>query len=264
MNLDFNANSLEHLESPPDLLYKYRRVCDYTKNLLRGELFFSSPGSLNDPFEFRILTPGPLDRRDAVEIALEYQASAAGHLIRDSPEWEEWIQNVAESLLRAERFRSDRTHSYFGESPAGVFCLCENADDVRMWSHYAKEHTGICIGLSSELIQRTLRLAKVEYCDSMPAVPLKRVLKGGPSAFLSFLCKSRVWEYESEWRCFDTAGAHAFSEEIVKTVIFGARITAEHREQVMSIIHGYKHEVTVLQANLKRSDYGLDLAPVQL
>jgi hypothetical protein len=40
MTFDPNAKSLEHLGTPPELLYKYRPVGEYTESLLRGELFF--------------------------------------------------------------------------------------------------------------------------------------------------------------------------------------------------------------------------------
>jgi hypothetical protein len=264
MSFDANAKSLCHLGNPPEVLYKYRPLGEFTEILLRGELWFAKPEDLNDPSEFRILTRGPLDRRDAIEVALEYQSAAAPHLVRDTQDWEDWVKNVSESLLRAQLRGSRVEQSYFGESPVGVFCLCEKPNDVRMWSHYANSHSGVCIGLSSQRIQTESRIAKVEYCDSMPTVPLKNVLQGGPAAFLTFLCKSRVWVHEDEWRCFNVSGAKIFPADIVKTVIFGSRMPDAERVKLMSIIRGYKHEVTVLQARLKPSDYGLELEPVQI
>ncbi len=171
---------------------------------------------------------------------------------------------MADSLLRRERGKSEPEQSYFGESPAGVFCLCEKPNDIRMWSHYSASHAGVCIGLSTEIIHTKTRLAKVDYRDSMPVVPLKVALKAGPASFLSFLCKSNVWKYEAEWRCFNQSGAHSFPVEIVKTVIFGSKIPDDERSKLMSIIRGYKHDVTVLQARLKRSDYGIDFDRVEL
>ncbi len=157
---------------------------------LRGELWFAKPEDLNDPFEFRILTREPLDRRDAIEVALEYQSAAAPHLVRNTQDWEDWVKNVSESLLRAQLRGSRVEQCYFGESPVGVFCLCEKPNDVRMWSHYANSHSGVCIGLSSQRIQTESRIAKVEYCDSMPTVPLKNVLQGGPAAFRHFYARA--------------------------------------------------------------------------
>ena len=217
---------------------------------------------LNDPFEFRVLRSPVKDVGEAFEIALELQKWEAPELTRHSPAWEEWVHDLAANLLCERSENNLPIPTFFPIKTAGVFCMCQSDKDIRMWSHYADAHQGVCIGLSTSVIRKKSRLLRVHYCDDMPELSMKETLIGDRASILPYICKSKSWQHEAEWRCFEEqAGPVAFPAEVISLVIFGARIAPARKQRLLSIIQNYEHEVTLLDAILSKSSYCLEFQP---
>lgn len=88
-----------------------------------------------------------------------------------------------------------------------ILCLSKNNDNILMWGHYAYNHKGFVIGFDRNY--RFFKGAfKVYYSDSIPKLgdgilydfliqkneTLEELRK-------IFLTKSKLWEYENEYRC---------------------------------------------------------------
>ena len=135
----------------------------------------------------------------------------------------------------------------------GVFSLSANPDHPLMWSHYAEEHRGICLGF--ELRDLTLstdpqHFLEVKYSDEIPRIDEEGFIQeivfpvredGKPQAESSISLKdtavraaistkSTCWEYESEWRYVEPEGnrTYPFPGPLVE-IIFGLRCTPEMR-----------------------------------
>lgn len=84
----------------------------------------------------------------------------------------------------------------------GVLCFSSNWAEPVMWSHYASNHRGICLGFD---VPRNL-LNKVEYAQDRFTVdePLGSDPRAWPEPIIERLrtFKSKGWEYEREWRQF--------------------------------------------------------------
>ena len=95
-----------------------------------------------------------------------------------------------------------------------------------MWSHYANDHSGICLGfhwLDDEPFFG--RAQEVHYEKDRPTV----VVPASPTDIDIdgiFLTKFIDWEYESEWRIIDHdngEGVQNYSAHLLRSITFGLR-----------------------------------------
>lgn len=258
----------------PLYLYKYRPLSpDETRDRVEeiftcNRLYFAAPSDFNDPFEFRLsaLFDGPTAVRlnwltqrlqqsnpglsaDAVrERASEYLVRLAG---RPEQEWQDRFWD----LIDAE-----------GRRKVGVLSLSERNDDIRMWSHYADSHRGICIEF--EATKNTLffsRAQPVVYREEFPVVDICRASHEEKMLALC-LTKARDWEYEKEWRIVDPwkgPGVQEFPPDLLTGVILGLRIPAEHRELVLGWARARNGTVRVYEARERPNSYALAIVPVE-
>lgn len=125
-------------------------------------------------------------------------------LVEDTIKWAEWYIKEMNSwwklLARASK----------------VFCVAENNDNLLMWAHYAKDHTGVVIKFEClpELDTPLCAAKKVVYAKRPPAIAKlndyiqyltgqnTHKVKYDKMFYDLFLSKSHHWEYEQEWRVF--------------------------------------------------------------
>jgi hypothetical protein len=82
----------------------------------------------------------------------------------------------------------------------GVVCFCEDALNPLMWAHYTCGYRGFVVGFdgSHELFAKDLErgdLRSVRYVEDRPTPNLDEATNEE-----IFFTKSRLWEYEREWR----------------------------------------------------------------
>lgn len=127
----------------------------------------------------------------------------------------------------------ERTRLTFIECAIG--CFSTVPDDVLMFSHYADNHRGLCVGFNTRLLVQSLTaknrplradIRPVWYFSKMP--PLSLVTQPA----LCATCKHDIWSYEHEFRVFMAKGSSlassasfAFDREAISEVIFGCKAT---------------------------------------
>jgi hypothetical protein len=250
-------------------LFKYSRV---TPNLLgslrENYLWMSKPSDFNDPFDAKViidyrLTPEEVDRhahwrgdrpaqssdRKVVPLVGEDEYSFASRYAVDATD----IQpHDARSLKKMLNIAKLAERSAFLDNILGVCCFTEDPLNILMWSHYAANHSGVCLRFrhrsSADLSEHCFPVQyrrTVWACRSKPddAPAQARAL------IRSVLIKSTVWEYEREWRLvsFESGKSH-FDPGDLNGVILGVRISDEDRRRVVSELErkDYAH-VEVLQ-----------------
>src|SRR5688572_21539252 len=108
----------------------------------------------------------------------------------------------------------------------GVCCLTEICDDILMWSHYAAQHTGVCIGIRPDRIASKL-FRPVEYSEVVPLLDAWEYIRGSAGTFVKLgLTKASHWSYEKEWRTVDRAGPKQYPG-CVDRIVIGARATGQ-------------------------------------
>lgn len=158
-------------------LYKYCSVSSSNQmsraiDLLNGRIYFSAPKNFNDPFEL-----------------------SAKVNISSSPLLGTLSQKERDEVLRIFRLRPPTALSEEWKERVGILCLSEDLVNILMWSHYANNHAGICIGLDTDC--KPFSSANlVSYSDERPAAEFN----SDPEKLLSrvLLTKSKHWSYERE------------------------------------------------------------------
>lgn len=240
-------------EKPP-ILYKYRAFNSNTLScLVRNVIWFASPATFNDPFDGWLALP----KSD------ETPASNATFIV-DLPTMSlEGTPNQSithESDDESTRSAVERLH--LGSLPfqvlknteaklkhRGVFCVNTDPKNILMWSHYADQHRGLCIGYRFDYEKFTdiAYIKKVDYPESDDLdVLTENDLDYTDSAVNKLLTKkSMLWVYEDEWRfilrqtlstdekgCAQPLPPYGQVEEI----IFGMRMRADDRDVIAKLV----------------------------
>lgn len=181
------------------LLYKFTDCgC---KILQKLKLKATPPARFNDPFEFRGRF---LERLVTKKLARQYlQRNVKGLKHRGlkacaSPETLE----ATLKTMRAEAIRHPSMLPEWTSRHWAVACFSERYDDLLMWSHYAKGHRGMVIGIESEGFIPSEHLIQVRYTFK----PAAWFFEDKKSATKVPQTKWRGWRYEMEWRAMFPLG----------------------------------------------------------
>ena len=187
-----------------DALYKYGKFDEYTEKLFtHNEIYFSSPDEFNEPFDSKPLhlCKGKeqqiesyfykLYRKKCPDRSEEEILSHVKKFVRDGNA----LQKVLEESI--ERLRKK----------LGICCFSEKRDNILMWAHYAKQHTGFCLefDIDNDFFRPITCAIKVEYDTILPVLNILQ-LGNYPRKELGtkLLTKADDWEYEQEWRIVET------------------------------------------------------------
>lgn len=262
------ARNLGEVRMLLESLYKYGCIEDQIPEKLEraehvfssDQLWFSSPVSMNDPFECQpkfvfsatddqIVTffVKEFQRRYGISVveALEraHQVLALGRH-KDQT----YYDQVADDL--ASRIKTE----------IGMYCMSATGSNILMWSHYAKDHTGYCLEFESTSGTPFFGAAQeVIYSESYPTVDyFNTTLEQQVEALL--LTKYIDWGYEKEWRIIDHVhgtGLKTYPAALLKSVTFGLRMSEKHKDWIREWIARRGHNVPLYQAIQDRYQFGI-------
>lgn len=171
-------------------LYNYTNINTYSKNnLMNNQIYFQSPKSFNDPYEFIF----KIEVKD--KIYVDFLKLIYG---------DKYIEFVNKRLTKEEVLAYTRDF-YFVElwKSLGAACFTENENDDVMWAHYGGNHKGICIEYDRTRHPFNLceQVKYVEEVFNMEIEDLFDFEREIPRIFNEVLLrKNKVWDYENEWR----------------------------------------------------------------
>ena len=247
----------------PKTFYKYRTFSDrVVEQLCEDQVYFADPSTFNDPMDS---SPSVEDDVGVDELKrilsvllrnrlLAGMRGAATSIGYRGPRTKEHIERRAEELIREilSRLAYDATNPDYMEDvdvvhagmlvgliekelllqyDKGVLSLASRNNCPLMWSHYAGQHTGLCVGyeMPTHLDSQPPAPQKVTYGGSrrVPASCIAEMLRGDDVArdFVDgrvLLTKAQDWRYEKEWRLLGARGL-AYSTMELTEVIFGMR-----------------------------------------
>lgn len=244
----------------PEHLYKYREPnIDLLKYILiDNELWAAKPATFNDPFDcfpyvdlsgtydealayidLRIARTGrKVTREKRRELARQIHKKGLGSLDPEASK-AAWLQSV-------DQF--------------GIISLSEECTNILMWSHYAKNHTGVCLEFGTEQ-PPTMAVAPVCY---QAARPKFRPLEANRSNLMErlLLQKADIWSYEREWRHFrvkEGAGKTPFPPSALKSVIVGAAVAEEFERDLKDLIARRSVPIPIRRARFDNKDFRLHI-----
>lgn len=246
-------------ESPPPRLWKYREwdKDGHTRDMIvQGDVYYASPKTLNDPFEFRWLEQLPKTRAERVRYAKEMCAKI-GPNDSISRRRAQFLHIMSDLEQLSEERKNGRGPTR-ANIALGVFCVSSLRDNVLMWSHYAKNHKGVCVGIRADGLTGK-RFLPVQYRETVPVLDAWTYIQTDNNSFVEVsLVKAIDWKYEDEWRSVNTVGVHHFPE-CVDQVIIGALASDQTRAAVHEAVAAAPQEIEVFNARLSNSRYQLDI-----
>lgn len=227
----------------PRFLFKYRPIypddmesIDRVRDVLvRSMLWLSSPTDFNDPFDLsaRLIAQGSeLDRRSRFGSMVKTASKATARADRRS-EKRRMMKLSDEEILR----RYQATFAVF-VSETGVYSFAGDPRSILMWSHYGRNHEGICyvfdVAADPDVF---LHAASVDYAKEYPTV---NALKDPRDQILTMVRrKFDRWMYEDERRIIVPTGARSyksFRPDALFGVIVGCRAPVAVIEAVRTLL----------------------------
>lgn len=235
-------------------LYSYRPANTWTLNIFREQkLYAAKPARFNDPFDCDLDIAGGITEEEFLAAAEAKYGPKSG--------WSLAQCNVFDNCFGADgKFTANRQALHDAEiekflkanKDSGVVCLAEANDLILMWSHYACNHTGICIEYERSPIN-TLgdwKLCQpVHYSLRYPAIRFGEMLLRADGTTLNRMMryKAACWNYEKEWRLFtDKGNCFCPLPGQILRVIFGLRTSTWYRSRIQNCCT--KLEIPTVQA----------------
>lgn len=226
------------LNTPPLTLYKYLpdRIDFFDSPCLR----FTPINELNDPFECRFTVNK--DKNTT------------------------FLSSALEMLPRLVNSFTD----------TGILSLSSSNDNLLMWAHYTKNHSGFVIGMDTE--HEFLRgVDKVNYTNERLHFCSDELFKTKKASFLyrNTFYKSLAWEYEEEWRLFrvfisqmvplkpHVKGLVECPADLIQQIFLGLNASDDLKKAAISYCMMHP-SASLYQANLHQSRYALEFVPIEV
>jgi hypothetical protein len=193
-----------------------------------------------------------------------------------------WAEKTAQSFVDLVRIIEDTQRRYreYWQSKLlpgmRVFCVTEERDNLLMWAHYSKDHTGAVFefwSLPEE--DNPLCVAKpVVYTESPPPffserewiddfMGLKKLDVSGLSRRYAS-AKSRHWAYEKEWRVWyplstapEMYDAIPIRQNELRRIYFGCRANSAFVAEAKQLLADAFPNAMTYQARKDERTYGL-------
>lgn len=253
--------------SQPLALYRY---CDVTEKgieyfedlIANNRTMYSSPLHFNDPFDCRVRYDFRNRREDVVARYAEYLTRKG---IGDLAQAEREVPAEMTELVKWQETRCQNIS--LGLANSGMLCLTTSCDDLVMWTHYAKHHTGICVQFrlhdtsDMEQVDFFAQARAINYVSEAPLI--NWIHDDRPEIVQKvFFTKAIPFSYEQEWRIvhYDKSpGVKSIPKGIIAAVILGVNMNPRDKERVVEACTRYKGQVEIVQAELNPVPYSLAL-----
>ena len=215
------------------LVYKYRQFGELSdKIILNAELFFSTCNSFNDPLDCNV----------------EYNDDEIDNNISD-----ELLSNLDKRKIKDTIEKMKNT--------VGILTISKNYKNILMWSHYSKNHEGLCFGFEKNIFEGA-KGEKVDYSKNKRYDLIFSFKKEfGDELKRLFLLKSKYWKYEKEFRFIELGytGVRKYDKNKLKQIIFGCKADETNIKKIIQLcqLNGFEH-IVFKKARIVSGKFELD------
>jgi len=212
-------------------LFKYRACGVNTDKIFTtGCLHYSNRRAFNDPYDCRLL----IDKSKVF-----YQHGVG--LFKNGEKREVLLEISTNDIETKYQSVADRIE---------VLCLSSDGKQIQMWSHYAKNHTGICLEFDDDLLCNNLGdMFRVHYSEEQYVLNLKTPEEPENDIIEAFCTKQKGWEYEQEIRMFRSLKSlkegknYSFNKQALKAIYFGCFCTPRNIRRYKNLcrLNGFEH-----------------------
>ena len=238
------------------MIYKYHKNNNHLIEILQNnEFYFAFAKDLNDPMDskFNIINKGNeeywrkwIDRNEIFKSKTKVEEFLINFFRKNDFEEKKIFNNNNYDILK----------SWFI-----ICCFCEVKDNIKMWSHYADNHKGVCLGFETVeygnsqgfLFENPLfayedegipknyfPLMQVQYRDEIQE-PFNNLIDP-PSDLIKFLItKYTQWSEEKEHRLIGdyyilNERKIKFKKQHLKEIIFGLKLNDKNKKLIIKLI----------------------------
>ena len=251
-----------------DFLYRFRHLRgehrEWTQQILEESiLYFADPPSFNDPFDCKVHYSNTLSLDNLRQYYTSILKEKLPHLNRQQQR--EKVVSDIRNIIPSQFISQMAAGLQDSANRIGILSLAATCENILLWSHYAASHTGICLKFDARSTTPFFGAAqKVSYKEKYPEIDVLADPYDQVEAFI--LTKAKDWEYEEEWRIVEPEtgpGKKYFPDNLLSEVIFGAKINAKDREDVLRWLSSRKYSVQVSQAVLSSGTFSLKIIPYE-
>jgi Protein of unknown function (DUF2971) len=152
-----------------------------------------------------------------------------------------------------------------------IYSMSATREQILLWSHYAANHTGVCIHVDHTRPPFSIALPVI-YSEDYPEVRVPRTESDGDTYMKLLHTKASVWGYEQEYRLCRIEHAPERSRDIAMrwdgqvafapidsftAITLGARMPEECRSELIALAASRVPKLEVWQASIHESQYAL-------
>lgn len=223
-------------------LYKFRALfpadetsVDHMRDILvRSKLWTSSPLDFNDPFD--------MSAKFIAEGNVKEKRKRIRELLKDRGfRWKELEKQIPRIVAKPNADLSELAREKYRDQIAstGVYSFGGDPRSILMWSHYASNHTGVCLQFERAADPDTfLQAISVEYSEEYPEVNWITDAREGLGR--AMLRKYVGWSYEKESRIILLGRVRQFLDfrpEALKGIIIGCRAKEDTITSLQALVH---------------------------
>ncbi|CAI1796064.1 DUF2971 domain-containing protein [Serratia fonticola] len=282
------------IQKIPSRLYKYKSFSVNSLDLLVSDrLYFADPTTFNDPLDCNPSVLNDIADADELNAILHKLVKenhqrelekAAKKIKYRGPRTLEKIETLGESeaqrLINNIAANVDFFGDNFGESASyhikryllknyeiGVLSLAKKFDCPLMWSHYADQHKGFCIGYdvsendSTDIHpvdykgKRFIRTQQVHDMLFGSSHNLRNAAKKEIDSVI-LLSKAPSWKYENEYRVINNQGLQD-SQFRLSDITFGLRFKESAKFSVMRALQSRQGDIDFYEMSLSSKSFKL-------
>jgi hypothetical protein len=277
---------VDHRKHNRDYFYKYTSAATAIKILESNSVRYSSPLLFNDPFDIQsglhydfdlnALPDKILDRMEqlvnqdanptflqndemaqAIRQMRERRPTAGFPRERMRELFRPVLVSMTQDMIVMQRQYQDKWWNDFLPR-LRVFSVTEEKDNLLMWAHYAKDHTGVVFEFrvlaeqdNALCIAQPIRYRRTPPSLFTEAQHINTLFSLGvldETQLLEYAyIKSDIWAYEKEWRVWDLEPAildelhstYPLYENEIGAVYFGCRIDPDLRARIIQLLASY-------------------------
>lgn len=240
-------------------LYKYRSINEHTKDIFKKrKIYFAKPTEFNDPFDCQI------NFTDNITAEV-YKKYLELHIYPQmSPEQKKDLDSISfkKGKLTVELHRHMHVvrHNFVNTfKNLGILTLSEVRDNLLMWSHYAKNHTGLCIEFD---IPVSDSIVEVKYRNNYPIITYSDLLidSDREKKLIQVMnVKSLDWAYEKERRLYIKNGGKEYDlPGDITSIYFGCKCDENNINEIKKLCNGFK-KCRFVKFKLSKTDFKLEI-----
>lgn len=241
--------------------FKFRKINDrLIDSIAKSELYFSTPGNLNDPFDCKINIRKSLE--NAISLATEPDRGFLT-IIRD--QLQPFFNDVERDI-----------QTY------GVWSYSRKLLNPLMWAHYGDEHKGVCLAYRlpdkfwNHELGEVIGVSAVDYGGNLIAKwfleKAKTFRSEEPGGFTRFgvalivqllTAKDSCWKYEKENRIVARhPGPKAIPKDSLIQVCFGLSTETKDIDKVCKALTDNGYTANLCKMDRNKNDFGLQVVEI--